>query len=46
MFKRKVTEKLKEWKEKYSKDYAVLLEGPRRVGKSTTALNKTTNHIY
>lgn len=35
IFKRKVYSKLKEWKEKYSREYAVLLEGPRRVGKST-----------
>ena len=39
MFKRKVTEQLKEWKEKYSGKYAVLLQGARRVGKSTIAEN-------
>lgn len=39
MFKRKVTQKLKEWKEKYARKYAVLLQGARRVGKSTIAEN-------
>lgn len=37
MFKRKALDKLKIWKEKHSKDYAVLLQGARRVGKSTIA---------
>ena len=37
MFKRKATEKLQEWKEKYSHSYAAMLEGARRVGKSTIA---------
>ena len=37
MFKRKVTEQLCEWKKKYSGNYAVLLQGARRVGKSTIA---------
>ena len=37
MFKRKVYEQLLEWKNKYSDRYAVLLEGARRVGKSTIA---------
>lgn len=36
-FKRKVYDKLLEWKELYSDRYAVLLEGARRVGKSTIA---------
>ena len=39
MFRRKVTEQLLIWKEKYSSKYAVLLEGARRVGKSTIAIN-------
>ena len=39
MFKRKVTEKLKKWKENYSGKYAVLLEWARRVGKTTIATN-------
>ncbi len=49
MFKRKVTEKLKRWKENYSGKYAVLLEGARRVGKTTIALilqKKIINLIY
>lgn len=37
MFKRKVYDQLLEWKEKYSDRYSVLLEGARRVGKSTIA---------
>ena len=37
MFKRKVYDALAEWKEKYSKKYAAMLEGARRVGKSTVA---------
>lgn len=37
MFKRKIYDRLLEWKEKYSAGYAVLLEGARRVGKSTIA---------
>lgn len=37
MFKRKVSEKLLKWKNEYSDRYAVLLEGARRVGKSTIA---------
>lgn len=37
MFKRKAMESLKEWKEKFAPGYAALLEGARRVGKSTIA---------
>ena len=37
MFKRKVTDRLVQWKESYADHYAVLLEGARRVGKSTIA---------
>ncbi len=37
MFKRKAFEKLKEWKEKRAPRYSALLEGARRVGKSTIA---------
>ena len=33
--KRKIYEKLLEWKEKYSNNYALLIEGARRIGKST-----------
>lgn len=36
-FKRKAYSKLLEWKKNYSDKYAVLLEGARRVGKSTIA---------
>lgn len=39
MFKRKVLEQLKRWKQNYSGKYAVLLQGARRVGKSTIAEN-------
>ena len=37
MFKRKVIEELSVWKANYAPKYAALLEGPRRVGKSTAA---------
>lgn len=37
LFERKVYEKLREWKRDYADKYAVLLEGARRVGKSTIA---------
>ena len=37
MFKRRVYDSLTEWKEKYSGNYAAMLEGARRVGKSTVA---------
>lgn len=36
-FKRKAYQKLLEWKKNYSSEYAVMLEGARRVGKSTIA---------
>lgn len=36
-FNRKAYAKLLEWKKLYSEKYAVLLEGARRVGKSTIA---------
>lgn len=36
-FKRKAYDKLIEWKDNYANDYAALLEGARRVGKSTIA---------
>lgn len=39
MFRRKVFEQLKDWKENWSGKYAVLLQGARRVGKSTIAEN-------
>ncbi len=37
MFRRKAYDKLLEWKRDYAGAYAALLEGPRRVGKSTIA---------
>ena len=42
-FRRKAYDKLLEWKEQYSHQYAVLLEGARRVGKSTIAENFAQN---
>lgn len=36
-FKRKAYDKLLDWKENYANEYAALLEGARRVGKSTIA---------
>ena len=42
-FKRKAYDKLVEWKNKYADHYAVLLEGARRVGKSTIAENFAKN---
>lgn len=42
-FKRKVYNELLEWKKTYSDKYAVLLEGARRVGKSTIAENFDQN---
>ncbi len=36
-FKRKAYDQLLEWKERYADQYAVLLEGARRVGKTTIA---------
>lgn len=36
-FKRKAYQKLLEWKKNYANTYAVMLEGARRVGKSTIA---------
>lgn len=35
IFRRKIYNQLKEWKEKYSGSYACMVEGARRVGKST-----------
>ena len=43
LFKRKVYDKLIEWKNEYADSYAVLLEGARRVGKSTIAENFAKN---
>lgn len=37
VFKRKIYDEIKEWKDKYSNKYALLIKGARRVGKSTIA---------
>ncbi len=42
-FKRKAYNELLKWKEQYSDKYAALLEGARRVGKSTIAENFAKN---
>ncbi|MEE1113891.1 MAG: AAA family ATPase [Eubacterium sp.] len=42
-FYRKAYTKLLEWKEKYADHYAIMLEGARRVGKSTIAENFARN---
>jgi len=39
MFKRKAYDELLTWKKHYSGKYAVLLEGAKRVGKTTIACN-------
>ncbi len=44
-FKRKVYDKMLQWKEKYAPNYALFLRGPRRVGKSTLA-NKLAREEY
>ncbi|MGI5064544.1 ATP-binding protein [Treponema putidum] len=43
IFKRKVYDRLLDWKKHYADRYAVLLEGARRVGKSTIAENFAKN---
>ena len=43
MFKRKAYDRMMEWKTKYSGRYACLLEGARRVGKTTIAENFARN---
>ena len=42
-FKRKVYDKLVDWKKNYADHYAIMLEGARRVGKSTIAKNFAEN---
>ena len=44
-FKRKIYDKMIEWKEKRAPEYALFLKGPRRVGKSTLA-NKLGREKY
>jgi len=50
VFKRKIYNRLLDWKEKYANKYAALLEGARRVGKTTIvrefAEKEYTTHIY
>ena len=43
MFRRKVYDELLKWKKEYTGRYACLLEGARRVGKSTVAENFAKN---
>jgi len=43
IFKRKTYDRLLNWKKHYADRYAVLLEGARRVGKSTIAENFAKN---
>ena len=45
MFERKAFNQLLEWKEKYSQNYAAMLEGARRVGKSTIAEEFAKNYF-
>ena len=45
MFKRKAYDALTEWKDKYSKKYAAMLEGAHRVGKSTIAEEFAKNNF-
>lgn len=42
-FERKAYKKLLDWKKNYANNYAVMLEGARRVGKSTIAKNFAQN---
>lgn len=42
-FERKVYKKLVDWKKNYANNYAAMLEGARRVGKSTIAKNFAQN---
>lgn len=35
VFRRKIYDEIREWKEKYSEKYALLVKGARRIGKST-----------
>ena len=43
MFKRKIYDELLNWKNKYNGTRALLIEGARRVGKSTIALEFAKN---
>lgn len=48
IFKRKIYDKLLQWKEKSAGEKAILIEGARRIGKSTIAeeLGKKDNILY
>lgn len=49
MFKRKAYDELLQWKKEYNGQYACLLEGTRRVGKTTIATDlrkMNMNPIY
>ena len=43
MFERKVYQQLKQWKEQYAPGYVYLLEGARRIGKTTGAVKFAKN---
>ena len=43
-FWRKAEDKLLKWKENYSSQYAAIIEGARRVGKSTVAQEFAKKH--
>ncbi len=45
LFERKITSKMKHWKDCLSKDYALLIEGARRIGK-TTAVKRFVEENY
>ena len=45
MFKRKVSDELKDWKENYAPKYSTLLEGARRVGNPTVAEEFAKNNF-
>lgn len=45
VFKRKIYDELRDWKDKYSNKYALLIKGARRVGKSTIAKEFAKNEF-
>jgi hypothetical protein len=45
VFRRKIYDEMREWKEKYSDKYALLIRGARRVGKSTIAQEFAKNEF-
>ena len=46
VFRRKIYDELLNWKNKWAREYAVLLEGARRVGKSTIVEEFAKNEYY